>query len=157
MDRDTGEADAATPSLTAQSAPVDKPREHAIYVEALGKGGIWGLGYEHTLGRRFGVGAVGSFTMLSHQRVYSLTPYVLAYPVRGRHSAWFVDAGASLVRISTPSPVPEWNGTATNGIGGEVSTGYEYRNHFLFRVYSQLVAGKSGIAPWGGVSIGWTL
>ncbi|HSD91166.1 MAG TPA: hypothetical protein VLB44_26770, partial [Kofleriaceae bacterium] len=120
--------DAATPSLTAQSAPVEKPRQHAIYVEGLGKGGVWGLGYEHRLGNRLGIGAVGSFTMLSHQRVYSLTPYVLAYPVRGKHHSWFADVGPTFVRIATPSPVPEWSGSATNGIGGEVSTGWEYRN-----------------------------
>lgn len=156
MEPESADTDAA-PSLTAQSAPVEKPRSNAIYLEALGKGGIWGIGYERRLSRRLGLGAVGSFTMLSHERVYSVTPYVLVYPVRGKHHGWFADVGATFVRIATPSPVPEWSGSATNGIGGEISSGYEYRNHFLFRLYGQLVGGKSGLAPWGGVSIGWTL
>ena len=95
--------------------------------------------------------------MLDGQRMYSLTPYVLVYPLRSGSHGIFVDAGANLIRIDTPSPVPEWDGMTETGIGGEMSAGYEYRGRLLLRAYVQMVAGKSGVAPWGGASIGWTL
>ncbi|NVB76920.1 MAG: hypothetical protein HOV81_00865 [Kofleriaceae bacterium] len=132
-------------------------RPNAIYVEALGKGGVWGVGYERHLAKWLGLGGVASFTMLDGQRMYSLTPYVLVYPLRSGSHGMFVDGGANLIRIDTPSPVPEWDGMSESGIGAELSAGYEYRGKLLFRFYVQAVAGKSGVAPWGGASIGWTL
>ncbi len=132
-------------------------RPNAIYIEALGKGGVWGLGYERHLATWLGVGGVASFTMLDGQRMYSLTPYVLVYPARSGAHGLFVDGGANLIRIDTPSPVPEWDGMTESGIGAEMSAGYEYRGTLLLRLYVQAVAGKGGVAPWGGASIGWTL
>ncbi len=146
----------ATPDITVTQPPPDRGRRHAIYLEALGKGGIWGLGYEHQLGKRLALGGVASFSMLGGQRIYSLSPYLLTYVTHGRVHGWFVDAGAQLVRIATPSPVPEWPGSIENGIGAEVSSGYEYRDHFLFRIYGQAVVGKHGLAPWLGMAIGRT-
>jgi hypothetical protein len=132
-------------------------RRNAIYVEALGKGGIWGLGYERRLGHKLGVGGVGSFTILDGDRLYSATPYVSVFPLRrGRH-ALFADAGIELVRIARPSPIPEWDDTHQNGIGAEMSAGYEYRGRLLLRLYGQAVGGKRGVAPWAGASIGWVL
>lgn len=145
--------DAGEPTATAKA----EARPNAIYVEGLGKGGVWGVGYERHLARWLGVGGVASFTMLDGQRMYSLTPYVLVYPARSGAHGLFVDGGANIVRIDTPSPVPEWDGMTESGIGGEVSAGYEYRGKLLFRIYAQMVAGKKGVSPWGGVSIGWTL
>ena len=138
----------------ASSASAE-PRKQALYIEALGHGGVWGFGYEHGLGKRLGLGGVASFAMLGHQRMYTLTPYLIAFPLRHGSHALFADLGAQLVRLTTPSPVPEWKGMSENGIGAELSAGYEYRNHILLRIYGQLVAGKGGVSPWIGAAIGW--
>jgi hypothetical protein len=148
----------AEPRAIVATAPAHEPtRDNAIYVELLGKGGIWGLGYERRVGRRIGVGGVGSFTILDGERLYSLTPYVSAFPLRRGAHALFVDAGVQLVRISRPSPIPEWDDTHENGIGAETSAGYEYRGRLLLRLYAQAVAGNMGLAPWAGASVGWML
>lgn len=113
---------AADPAVTAAAG---RPRAHALYLELLGKGGLWGVGWDVRLGARLGVGAAASFYVLDGQRVLSLSPYLAAVPFGGRRHRWFVHAGPQLVRVSTPSPVPEWPGTSTTGVGAEVSSGYE--------------------------------
>lgn len=154
----TSVADEAPALLRSELTPPEPPtHRHALYVEALGKGGVYGIGYDLQLRGWLGVGAVASVVPLDGQRVYSLTPYVSVYPVgRGRHR-WFVDAGAQLNRLVTPSPVPEWDGESETGIGGEISTGYEYRGPMFVRAYGMGVVGKNGVAPWFGLSIGFTL
>jgi hypothetical protein len=142
----------AEPSITASSAP---PRRNALYVELLGKGGTWGLGYSHQFHRRFAVGAVGSYSVLDGQRMLTLSPSVTAYPLGVHHHRWFVDVGPQLVHLSTPSPVPEWMGTSETGIGAQLSTGYEYRGPVFARLFVMGVVGKSGVAPWLGVDLGW--
>jgi hypothetical protein len=142
---------------TAVAEPPLEARRNAIYAEAFGKGGIWGLGYERRLNHLIGVGGVGSFMILDGERLYSLTPYMSVFPLRRRGHALFADAGVQLVRISRPSPIPEWDDTHENGLGAEMSAGYEYRGRLLLRIYGQVVAGKRGFAPWTGASIGWTL
>jgi hypothetical protein len=134
----------------------EEPRS-AVYVEVLGKGGLWGLGVDHQHGRWLGGGLAGSFYVLDDQRVMALSPYLAAHPLgRGRHR-WFVHTGPQLVRVSTPSPVPEWNGVASTGLGAQLSTGYEYRHRVLFRLSAMVVVGEGGVAPWLGASLGWTL
>lgn len=149
---------AETPTLTTETAPApERTHRHAIYGELLGKGGAYGVGYDLQLRPWLGTGAVVSFSPNGGQRMYSVTPYVSIYPVgRGRHR-WFVDAGPQLVHLVTPSPVPEWDGTSETGIAGELSSGYEYRGPVFVRAFGMLVGGKNGVAPWGGVSVGFTL
>lgn len=142
---------AAEPALATKSS-IPK---HALYVELLGKGGTWGLGYTHQVHRRFAIGAVGSFTLLSDQRMLTFSPSVTAYPLGVRAHRLFVDAGPQLVHLTTPSPVPEWMGTSETGIGAQVSTGYEYRGAVFARLFVMGVAGKSGVAPWLGMDLGW--
>lgn len=154
----------STATTTAtDAAPTDattlhaRPRRHAAYLEILGKGGLWGVGYDYQARDWLGFGAVASFYVLDGQRVSSLSPYVALHPLgRGRHR-WFVHAGPQLVRVSTPSPVPEWAGTSTTGVGAELCTGYEYRGRVLWRVFVMGAVGSGGATPWLGASIGWTL
>lgn len=142
----------AEPSITASSGPV---RRNALYVELLGKGGTWGLGYSHQFHRRFAVGAVGSYSVLDGQRMLTLSPSVTAYPLGVHRHRLFVDLGPQLVHLSTPSPVPEWMGTSETGLGAQLSTGYEYRGPVFARLFVMGVAGKSGVAPWLGMDLGW--
>lgn len=157
---------AIAPLTAAAAASVDagppststRPARHAIYVEGLGRaGGVAGLGYGYQISRRLGVGAVGSINLLDGQRLYSLSPFVTLYPVGGARHRWFVEAGPHLARLVTPSPVPEWSGTSSNGIGGQLTTGYEYRRHVLTRVFAMVEVGRGGVAPWFGVDLGWAL
>jgi hypothetical protein len=138
----------------APAAPTRRP--HAVYAELFGKGGLWGLGYDYRFGR-FGAGAALSVTVLDSQRVFSLSPYAsFALATRGPHE-WFVHAGPQLVRVETPSPVPEWDGTSSTGVGAQLSSGWEYRPApWLLRTYMMVTAGKGGVAPWLGVDLGWS-
>ena len=96
-----------TKGRTARAEP-----RHAAYVEVLGKGGLWGLGYDFLLARRVAVGAVGSYYVLGGNRFTTVSPYLAGYPVRGAHHGWFVHGGPQIVRRTTPSPVPEWSGAS---------------------------------------------
>jgi hypothetical protein len=68
-----------------------------------------------------------------------------------------VQGGPQVIYVQTPSPVPEWPGSSATGLGGELCSGYEYRNHVLVRVFGMATIGKGGFAPWFGVSLGWSL
>jgi hypothetical protein len=149
-------ADDTSPTVVSTSRPSSSTARHAIYLEALGRGGLWGLGYSYAFHRRWSVGAVGSLTMLDSQRIWSFSPYITAYLVGVNHHRWFVDAGPQVVRTTTPSPVPEWMGTSSTGVGAQVATGYELRAKVLVRVFAMGVVGKSGVAPWLGADVGWT-
>jgi hypothetical protein len=142
-------------TATATTAPVAESR-HAIYVELLGKGGLWGAGYDYQITRRFAVGAVGSYYVLGGDRYLTFSPYVAAYPVmRGSHR-WFAQVGPQVVRRSTPSPVPEWDGMSTTAFAAEASSGYEYRRGVLVRVYAMASLGDR-LVPGIGLSLGWSL
>lgn len=130
---------------------------HAAYIELLGKGGWWGLGYDVLLRPRFALGGTVSFYADDGERVISLSPYAAIYPLgRARHRA-FVQLGPQLVRLERMSPVPEWPGQVTSGVGAELSGGYELRARVLVRAFGMAAIGKQGIAPWLGVSLGVTL
>jgi len=147
----------ASPTVSATVAATTAAPRHAVYLEAFGKGGLWGLGYAYALRPQLAVGGVASLTWLDGQRIASLSPSLTWYPLATTHHRWFVDGGPQLVRLSTPSPVPEWSGTAANGLGVQLATGYEYRHGVLVRVFAMAVAGQGGLAPWFGADVGWTL
>lgn len=128
---------------------------HAIYVELFGKGGLYGLGYDARLTKRITAGGVVSYYVLGGDRYTTVSPYVSAYLAGDRHR-WFVQLGPQFVRRSTPSPVPEWDGMSESALGGELSTGYEYRNTVLLRLYAMGAIGDRFV-PWVGASLGWTL
>ena len=131
-------------------------RANSVYLEALGKGGLWGLGCDHRLSRRVSVGAVGSAWTLEGQRYISLSPYLGLYLARHGRSAWFADMGAQVAHVWSESPVPEWDGESSTGVGGTLSTGYEFRGRILFRLFAHGVLGKGGALPWVGTGIGWS-
>ena len=151
-------ADPATPTLTtttSNATPV-APQHHFVFVELLGKGGLWGVGYEWRT-RHFSVGAVGSYYMLGGDQFLTFSPYVGVVPVAGDHLSWFVHLGPQVVRRSTASPGPEWNGMTSTGFAAEVSTGLEYRwTKLSIRGYA-LAAVGSHFAPGVGLSLGWSL
>ncbi len=143
----------AEPERTSPEAATVSSR-HSIYLEGLGKGGLWGLGYGYQLSKRWALGAVASAWTLDGQRIYTTTPFVTLYPLGTDRHRLFVDAGPQVIHVSTPSPVPEWMGTSSTGVGGQVSLGYERRGPLLVRVFGMAVAGDKGIAPWIGVDMG---
>ena len=127
----------------------------AVYAELFGKGGLWGLGYDHRLGSQLSIGAVASFYSLDGQRVLSFSPYLGFRIARSGPHAWFADLGPNAVHTWTPSPVPEWDGDATTGIGGGLSSGYEYRARIVIRAFAHGAFGKGGVLPWFGGGVGW--
>jgi hypothetical protein len=148
-------AESLATAPTAAPTAADAPR-HAVYLDILGKGGLWGLGYEWHLRPRLAFGAVGSLYTLGGDQFLSLSPYVAGYPLLGRNHGWFIHLGPQVVRRSTPSPGPEWPGMTTTGFDAELSTGYEYRARVLLRAYVMAAAGAH-LVPWLGASVGWTL
>lgn len=139
-------------STTVAATPSTEPH-HALYVELLGKGGLWGAGYDYQLSRRFAIGAVGSYYVLGGDRYLTFAPYLAAYPVSGGKHRWFVQLGPQVVHRTTPSPVPEWDGMTSTGFAGELSSGYEYRNGVLFRAYAMASMGDR-FTPGLGISLG---
>jgi hypothetical protein len=132
-------------------------RRHALSIELFGRGGLWGVGYDYLVNPRLALGATASFFAVDGERVTTLSPYVGVYPLGGRHHRWFVQGGPRLVRLVRPSPVPEWPGMSTTGVGGALASGYEYRGRLLVRAFGMATAGKGGVRPWLGVSLGVTL
>lgn len=146
---------AEPPSIEAVAVAPSAPA-HDVYVDLLGKGGLWGLGYDYRATMRLAVGAVGSLYELGGDRFVTFSPYVGIYPIAGARHAWFVHLGPQVVFRTTTSPGPEWPGMTTSGVDVETSTGYEYRNHILLRVYVMASAGAE-VVPWLGASVGWAL
>jgi hypothetical protein len=129
-----------------------------VYAEMLGKGGLWGAGYEVQPTAWLAFGGVGSYYELGGDRYATLSPYAAAYPLRrGRHG-WYIQLGPQLVHRSTPSPVPEWSGMSATAFDAELTTGYEHRSTrgVVARVGVMLEVGER-VAPWLGASLGWAL
>jgi hypothetical protein len=144
-------------ALASTSARAEEPERHAVYLELLGKNGLWGVGYDGQWTPWLAVGISGSYSITDDTRISSLSPYVSLFPWRRGHHRWFVHAGPQLVRTTVPSPVPEWDGDRSTGFGAELCSGYEYRNHVLVRIYAMGAVGSGGATPWVGATFGWTL
>lgn len=129
--------------------------DNVLYGELLGKGGPWGLGFEHALTPRIGVGAVGSIAVLDEQQLYTFAPYVHLTIVRGARHRLFTEVGAELVHSRVPSPVMSWDGMTDTGGGGVLTLGYELATRrTVTRVYGELAAGEGGVLPWLGIAFG---
>lgn len=126
-----------------------------IYVEALGKAGAYGVGYERAITRRLALGAAVSLAVIREQQLATVAPYVHGtLAMRGKHAA-FVEVGPTLAYSRVPSPSMHWNGASDVGGGGFVSAGWERRSrHTVMRFALSVVAGEGGLAPWGGFAIG---
>lgn len=144
-------------SSTAGGAATARADErHALYIEALGKGGLYGVGYDVLLTRRLGLGVVASYYILGGDRFLRAAPYVAAYPWRGARHGAFVQLGPQWVRRHTPSPGPEWSGSTAITVDAELSAGYEYRHRLVARAYVMGAMGER-FAPGIGASVGWAL
>ena len=137
------------------SAPAHAEPHHTAYVDVLGKGGLWGLGYEYELFPRFALGGVASYYALGGDHYTTLAPYAAVYPLGGGALRGLVQLGPQLVRHATPSPVPEWDGMTSTHAGAALCLGAEYRRGFVVRAYGMLEVGAH-VAPWLGASIGWS-
>jgi hypothetical protein len=145
----------AAATLATSDKPAPPVPHQLAYLELLGKGGMWGVGYEWRT-RRFSVGGVGSYYMLGGDRYMTLSPYVGFVPASGDHVSWFMHLGPQLVHRSTPSPGPEWQGMTTTGFAVELSSGVEYRfTQLSVRGYA-LASYGSHFAPGIGANIGWS-
>lgn len=139
----------------AASTARAEPARHAAYIDVLGKAGLWGLGYDYELAPRFAVGAVGSYYVLGGDHYTAFAPYATVYPVGTGHLRALVQLGPQFVRHVTPSPVPEWMGMTSQHGGAALCAGVEYRHGVLVRLYGMLSIGEH-VAPWLGVSVGWS-
>lgn len=131
---------------------------HLIYVEALGKAGAYGLGYEYAITPRLAIGTVWSYASLRDHQLYTVASYVHVRALaRGRH-ALFGELGAAFVLSHVPSPVPEWDGMSDSGLGGQATLGWEWRPEpIVVRTYLGGAVGEGGVAPFGGLLLGVAL
>ena len=129
-------------------------QRHAVYIELLGKGGLYGIGYDVQLSSGFGLGITGSAYIVDDQRVLTLSPYLSVHLIAGRRHRWFAHLGPRLSSVALQSNVPQWTPPTKTGAGAQLATGWEYRNRILVRTFVVGVAGRGGIAPWAGTSIG---
>ena len=139
--------------VPASAEPTARPERHALYLEALGKGGYWGLGVEETRGR-YGAGITASATWLHGERILSASPYLGVTVLGNRRHAWFAQLGPQLVQHAIESQVPEWDGTSELGVAGQVTSGWELRGAVLVRASLSIIAGPGGVVPWLGVAGG---
>ena len=130
--------------------------ENFVYVEALGKAGLYGVGYERTLTARLSLGVAGSYAVIRDQQLTTVSPYVHGTLIRGTRHALFMELGVTFVHSRLPSPVDDWDGMSDSGAGGFASLGWERSgDHVVVRTSASVVAGEGGIAPWLGVAIGY--
>jgi hypothetical protein len=129
--------------------------EDLVYVEALGKGGAYGVGYEHAMTGRLSLGVAASYMNMEGQEVYTAAPYLHGTLAGSARHALFGEIGAVLAHSRIPSPVMDWDGMTDTGGGGFLSLGYEYRRSwFVMRASGSVVAGEGGLGPMIGLAFG---
>ena len=102
----------------ADSAEVQRPPgKHLFYAEALGKGGLYGLGYEYSVTPWLGVGGALSYSNIRDEQTFTASPYVHLTMLQGTRNALFTEAGAILAHSRMPSPVMNWDGASDTGGG----------------------------------------
>ncbi len=126
-----------------------------LYVEALGKAGAYGVGFERVMTERLSLGVAASFISLAGQHIYTAAPYLHGTVLGSARHALFGEVGAVLAHSRIPSPVEDWDGMSDTGGGGFLSIGYEYRrSRFVVRVSGAVVAGEGGLGPMIGIALG---
>jgi hypothetical protein len=133
----------------------EPPRRHLVYFELLGKGGLYGVGYEYAIAPWLGLGGAVSYSDLRDQQLFTAAPYLHFTPLAGKRHALFSELGGILAHSHVPSPVMNWDGVSDTGGGGFASLGWEYhRKHLVLRTSGALVVGEGGLAPMLGFAIG---
>jgi hypothetical protein len=126
-----------------------------VYVELLGKGGLYGVGYEYAIAPWLGFGGAASFAQVRGEQTFTVSPYLHLTALAGGRHALFGEVGAILAHARVPSPVMGWGGASDTGGGGFAALGWEYRRrHVVLRTSAAIVAGEGGVAPMLGFAIG---
>jgi hypothetical protein len=138
-------------TATARAEPPD-----FLYVEALGKAGAYGVGYERTIASRWAIGGAASFVVLRGERLTTVVPYVHATALARGNNALYAELGAELVHTTIPSPVPDWAGMTSTGAGGLAALGWQRTTRRLvLRTTASAAVGRGGVAPMLGFAIGF--
>jgi hypothetical protein len=133
----------------------DPPSKHLFVVELLGKGGLYGVGYEYAVAPWLGFGGAASYVEMRDQQLFTISPYLHFTALAGKRHALFSELGGVLAHSHVPSPVMNWDGVSDTGSGGFVSLGWEYRRrHVVLRTSAALVVGEGGAGPMLGFAIG---
>lgn len=136
-------------------ATAEPPSKHLVYVELLGKGGLYGVGYEYAISSWLGFGGAASYSDIRDEQVVTVSPYLHFTMLGGARHALFSEIGGILAHARVPSPVMNWDGVSDTGGGGYLSLGWEYRRrHVVLRTSGSIVAGEGGVAPMVGFAIG---
>ncbi|MBA3538372.1 MAG: hypothetical protein H0T79_01980 [Deltaproteobacteria bacterium] len=163
-DATTAAADAAAAAADDRLEPGDlfaseaeartrRLRRHLVYAELRGKGGQYGIGYEYALLRPLSLGIAGSFEDADNTRRTTLAPYLHLTALRRGDNALFGELGAVVVREDS---LMDRMTTTTHAFDALGSVGWE-RTHerLVFRVTGSVLAGDSGTAVIGGLSLGF--
>ena len=146
----------ADDAITAKVTPERPLGRHLIYGELLGKGGLYGVGYEYAMTSRLSVGGAASFAVIRDQQVTTVSPYLHATLLQGSRNALFTEVGAILAHTRLPSPVDGWEGMTDTGSGGFLALGWERGSrHLVLRASGGIVAGEGGRGPMLGFTIGF--
>jgi hypothetical protein len=142
----------ADDGVRATAEPASK---HLVYVELLGKGGLYGLGYEYAIAPWLGFGGAASYAEIRDEQLFTVSPYLHFNVLQGERHALFTEVGGILAHSRVPSPVMNWDGVSDTGSGGYLALGWEYhRRHLVLRTSGAIVAGEGGVAPMLGFAIG---
>ncbi len=146
----------AEPAAEVAAAAPPAPSRHLVYAEVMGKGGLYGLGYELRLTDRLAAGLVGAAYPVGDRTVLTAAPYLHARLLGSERHAWFAQLGPQLIHQRVRSPVPEWPGERDTSLGAQVSSGWERRGPVTVRLSLSAMLGRGGIAPWAGAAVGWS-
>ena len=130
-------------------------RPNAVYVELLGRGLVYSVGYDHMVLPWLGFGSSFSYFQLSDVPTVFINPYVSFYPAGGIRNALLMQLGANFIYFGRGNdfflPVDPDDGLE---VIGNFGIGYEYRSGFLFRVMGMAFFSESGVIPWFGLAFG---
>ena len=131
-------------------------RPNAVYVELLGKGLLYSVGYDRMIFKWFAVGASFSYFKLGDGAAVYVNPYTSFYPAGGIHNSLIMQLGANFMHFGENHDflLPVWNKEEGFDFTGNFAIGYEYRGAFLFRVLGMAYFGEEGIFPWFGLTFG---
>ncbi len=131
-------------------------RPNAVFVELLGKGFIYGVGYDHAIFKWLGVGGSFSYFKLGDVSTVFFNPYTNFYPVGGQRSSLLMQLGASFAYFGHRHDyfLGVWDEDEGFDFSGTFGIGYEYRRAFLFRVMLYGLFSEEGVYPWLGLTFG---
>jgi len=126
-------------------------RHHLLYVEALGKAGPYGIGYEYAITARLGLGTAASYLRAGGDETWTASPYVHAW----LGGPMFCELGAIFAHSHIASPVMGWGGASDSGGGGFATLGWQYvRGVFVVRASGGVAFGEGGLGPMLGIAVG---